>query len=42
MRPDFEYPDWKFEGWVKDDKPVQTWLRGELRVNNLARSNVKP
>jgi len=32
MRPDFEYPEWEFEGWVKEDKPERTWLRGVLRV----------
>jgi hypothetical protein len=32
MRPDFEYPEWEFEGWLKDDQPVRTWLRGVLRV----------
>ncbi len=32
MRPDFEYPEWEFEGWVRDDKPERTWLRGVLRV----------
>lgn len=32
MFPDYEYPEWEFEGWVKDDKPEKTWLRGVLRV----------
>jgi hypothetical protein len=32
MHPDYEYPEWYFEGWVKDDNPAKTWLRGILRV----------
>jgi hypothetical protein len=34
MHPDYEYPEWEFEGWVKEDKPERTWLRGVLRVIN--------
>lgn len=32
MHPDYDYPEWQFEGWVKDDQPERTWLRGVLRV----------
>jgi hypothetical protein len=32
MQPDYEYPEWEFEGWLKDDQLERTWLRGVLRV----------
>ena len=32
MQPDYEYPEWEFEGWLKDDQFERTWFRGVLRV----------